>query len=104
MPYDVLVCDNTAIHDKEYNIDLADYLWDSPGLNGEPLHILFLSLPARSPELNPIELIWNRLIMSIRGVQRRDDGAHVIARRMEEVMNAFYFSLMLYTYRHCGYV
>ena len=29
--YYVLVCDKAAIHKKGYNVDLADYLWNSPG-------------------------------------------------------------------------
>ena len=103
-PYDVLVCDNASIHEKGYNVDLADYLWNSPGLDGEPLHILLLPLPAQSPELNSIELVWNTLVMRIPGVQREDNGAHVIAQRAKEVMNAFDFALMLHTYRHCGYM
>ena len=55
--YDIIVCDNAAIHKSGYNDDLAEYLWDCPGLNGEPLRILLLPLPTRSPELNPIELL-----------------------------------------------
>ena len=45
MPFDVLVCDNAAIHKKGYNCDLADFLWNNLGLDGEPLRILLLSLP-----------------------------------------------------------
>ena len=63
--FDMLVCDNAAIHKKGYNCDLADFLWNSPGLDGEPLCILLLSLPTQSPKLNPIELIWNTLIIHI---------------------------------------
>ena len=100
----MLVCDNASIHEKGYNVDLADYLWNIPGLGREPLYILLLPLPTQSPELNPIELVWNTLVMRIRGVQRRDDGAHVIAQRAEEVMNVFDFALMLRTYHHYGYM
>ena len=71
-PYDVLVCNNAAIHKKGYNVDLEDYLWNSPGLDGEPLHILLLPLPTQSTKLDPTKLIWNRLIMIILAVQRRD--------------------------------
>ena len=56
-PYDMLICNNAVIHEKGYNVDLADYLWNSPGLNGEFLHIILLLLLAQSPELDPIELM-----------------------------------------------
>ena len=65
-PYDVLVCDNAAIHRNGYNGDLADFLWNSRGLDNQPLNILLLPLPTRSPELNPIELVWNTLVMRVK--------------------------------------
>ena len=65
-PYDVLVCDNTTIHLQRYNGNLADLLWNILALDGEPLRILLLPLPTRSPELNPIELVWNIMVQRVK--------------------------------------
>ena len=44
-PNKILVCYNATIHQNGYNGDLADFLWNSPGLDNEPLNILLLPLP-----------------------------------------------------------
>jgi hypothetical protein len=51
---DFLVLDNAAIHFQGENDGLEDWLWSRCG-------IWVLSLPTRSPELNPIELLWRSL-------------------------------------------
>jgi len=51
---DVLVLDNAANHSGKENNVLEDWLWE--------YHRIFaLFLPARTPEWNPIELVWNCL-------------------------------------------
>lgn len=65
-PFDVLVFNNAAIHEKGYNYDLREFLWEPLGLDGSPLQILLLPLPTRLPELNPIELLWNTLVMRLK--------------------------------------
>ena len=52
--YDVLVLDNATIHSKE----MARWLWENARV-----HVLFL--PTRSPEWNPIELVWRSLVSSL---------------------------------------
>lgn len=49
--YDVLVLDNAAIHTKE----IVRWLWKEH-------RVLVIFLPTRSPEYNPIELIWRHLV------------------------------------------
>ena len=102
-PYDILVCDNAAIHEKGYNCDLSHFLWEAPGLDDKPLNILLLSLPTCSPELNPIELVWNTLVQRLRGMKRDGGGNHRCARSAEFVLNNIDFGLVKRTYRHCGY-
>ena len=100
---DILVCDNARIHEGGANIDLADFLWETFGVDGNPLRILLLPLPPRSPELNPIELLWNTLMMQLKGVKRGIDGSHAVAQAAEVVMNGFNIGLVERTFRHCGY-
>lgn len=51
---DVLVIDGAPIHTGKDNTVLEDWLW-------EYHEIFLLKLPARTPEWNPIELLWNCL-------------------------------------------
>jgi hypothetical protein len=101
--YDIIVCNNVAIHESGYNNDLGEYLWDCPSLDGEPLRILLLPLPTRSPELNPIELLWNSLAQRLRGLRRGVDGAHAVARAAKAIMEGFDFGVVERTFCHCGY-
>ena len=95
--------DNETIHKKGYNCDLAHFLWETPGLDGKPLNILMLPLPTWSPELNPIELIWNILVQRMRGVKRGMNGNRMVARCAEIVLDDIDFDVVRRTYRHCGY-
>ena len=64
--YDILICDNATIHQQGYNGGLANLLWNSLALDGAPLRILLLTLPTRSPELNPIKLVWNIMVQRVK--------------------------------------
>ncbi len=57
-PGDVLVMDNAANHTGKENTVLEDWLW-----NDHSIFALFLH--ARTPEWNPIELLWNCLSMRL---------------------------------------
>ena len=59
LPYDVLIVDRAAIHTGGCNATLEDWLWDN-------YRIFMLLLPARTPEWNPIELVWNILVQRLR--------------------------------------
>ena len=100
---EILGFDNAAIHQNGYNGDLADFLWNSPGLDNEPLKILLLPLPTRSPELNPIELVWNILVMRVNYRSLEVGQSHVVARAAENILNNMDFDLIRRTYRHCGF-
>ena len=55
----VLVMDNAANHTGKENTVLEDWLWEE--------HSIFaLFLPARAPEWNPIELLWNCLTQRLK--------------------------------------
>ena len=103
MPDDIIICDNAQIHQYGYNNDLGEFLWNSPGLDGRPLRILLLPLPTRSPELNPIELIWNTLVKRLKMFKSLDRGNHAVARYADYVLGKIEHSLVKKTYIHCGY-
>jgi transposase len=66
--------DNTAIHTGCEAQDLEQWFWELI-VEGHPLHVLVIFLPTRSPELNPIELIFNIFLHRIRSYQiHRHDG------------------------------
>ena len=52
-PGHVLICDNASIHMTEENRVLSEILWEQKDF--------MLNLPPYSPELNPIELIFQLL-------------------------------------------
>ena len=80
---DVLVLDNAAIHCGGDNSVLEEWLWDRFG-------VLVLLLPPRSPELNPIELVWNTMVQRLRTTSLRDlfhIGAHSTAVKSIEILS-----------------
>ena len=93
---DVLVLDNAAIHAKGDNTELVDWLWEEHG-------IAVLFLPTRSPELNPIELVWRSLVMKLRSV-RVSSKSHACADAAFNVLANMTHDSILATYRECKYV
>jgi transposase len=57
--------DNATIHTGGTVDVVNDLLWDTI-IDRSPLHVLVIYLPTRSPELNPIELIFHILARRIR--------------------------------------
>jgi len=97
---DVLVLDNAAIHQGGENRNLGDWLWDFHG-------VYLLLLPARAPELNPIELLWNTLVKRMQ--QYSNDkiaslGPDGCAHAADFVLSNFSRSDIKKMYRHCGYL
>ena len=74
---DVLVMDNAANHTGKENGVLDEWLW-------EEHQITVLLLPARTPEWNPIELLWNCMDQRLKTVdwsqlRGSDKAAHAAA-------------------------
>ena len=57
-PGHILICDNATIHLTAENRTLAELLW-------EQYMILVLNLPPYSPELNPIELVFQLFVQCL---------------------------------------
>ena len=101
---EVLVMDNAAIHVGGEAKDIENLLWDTE-VDGRPLRVLIIFLPTRSPELNPIELVFH--ILS-RRIQNFRYGTHfsqgrAVVRKASQVLDSMSYELILKCYIHCGY-
>jgi hypothetical protein len=101
---EVLVMDNATIHTGGDADIVEDLLWTSV-VDGMPLHVVILYLPTRSPELNPIELIFHILARRIRSFRYRMSGPceHAVLVQATRVMDDMSHELMASCYGHCGY-
>jgi hypothetical protein len=95
---DVLVIDNASIHHYRDLAVFEEILW-------EDYKILLIFMPTRSPELNPIELMWNILVQCLRRVPLT--GRHTLERNAlaaKDIMDTFTHSEVASCYRKCNYV
>ena len=86
-PHDIIVSDNASYHVGGENKHLEDYLW-------EEYKILLVYLPARTPEWNPIEKIWNVLVKRLTCVsliELKMLGANAIAKAAGSILNQVSF-------------
>ncbi len=99
-----LLMDNATIHIHGNSRVIEDMLWETI-VDGFPLHVLVIYLPTRSPELNPIELIFHILAMRIRSYRYRTAGPcdNAVLHKAAEVMNDMSYALILRCCAHCGY-
>ncbi len=99
-----LIMDNATIHSRGNARVIEDMLWETI-VDGRPLHILVIYLPTRSPELNPIELVFHILAMRIRSFRYRTAGPcdNAVLHKAAQVMNEMSYALILRCCAHCGY-
>jgi transposase len=99
-----VVMDNASIHYQNNVTVIEDMLWETI-VDGLPLHILVIQLPTRSPELNPIELVFHILAMRIRSFRYRTAGPvdKAVLFRAAQVMDDMTYALILKCCAHCGY-
>ena len=99
-PGDFLVLDNASIHHFQEAMGLDAYLWN--------YHGIFLQfLPTRSPELNPIELLWNILTQRLLHFPLGDEygpRSHRVAHAARMLMDAFSHEDVIACFRKCGYI
>ncbi len=99
-PGDILVLDNASIHNGGDNSILEDWLWETFG-------VLLVFLPARSPELNPIEQVWKILVNKLQRVPlsvMRSAGSHACAHAASEILATITHEEVEGCYRHCDYL
>jgi hypothetical protein len=103
---DVACMDNARIHTGGEAIALEGLLWNYE-VNGRPLNILTVFLPTRSPELNPIELVFHILTRRVRSYRVVDGGRPCdteVVRYASQVMDDISLSTIAKCYVHdCGY-
>ena len=96
-PFDTLVLDNATIHCKGASRDLDEWLW-------EEHNILLLYLPTRSPELNPIELLWNVLIQRMKRLRRGLEGYNNLTIEIADaILSNISIEDVYKCYQACGY-
>ncbi len=91
---DVLVIDNASIH-----------CYHDSAVFEEFYKILLIFMLACSPELNPIELMWNILVQRLRRVPLT--GRHTLERNalaVKDIMDTFTHSEVASCYRKCNYI
>lgn len=97
-PFDVLVLDRAAIHTGGVNTVLGDWLWDN-------FRIYLLLLPARTPEWNPIELVWNILVQRLRVFSlelARTMGSHSLVQAAQMILDHISHEEVDGCFRKCG--
>ena len=97
---DILVLENAAIHISGENNDIREYLWDR-------FRILVLTLPTYSPELNPIELIWNVMIQRMQSFTlgtEISEGYTVKELAVYVMKNIITMEDSRKSYKKCGYI
>lgn len=102
---DVVIMDNAAVHTSGAANVAQEFLWNQE-VDGQALNVLVLYLPPRSPELNPIELIFNILTSKVKSYQFRQPGVPLknIVERVQDVFeNEIGVKLIQRCCQHCGY-
>jgi transposase len=89
-PGDVVVLDNLSSHKNDHTLDLIR----TAGASVE-------FLPAYSPDLNPIEMMWSKVKARLRAVEARThpDLIHAIGQALRGVTAQD----ALHWFAHCGY-
>ena len=98
--------DNAVIHTDRASAHLESFLWEMV-INGRPLHILIVYLPAQSPELNQIELVYHSFAHRVtRHCLRHNFGGvgdRAIVRFGTQVLDEILYETILNCYQHCVY-
>jgi transposase len=101
---DVLIRDRAAIHDKAEADVAADMLWNTI-VDGQPLNVVDLALPARAPELNPIELVFHILARRLKSYKYRvsKPADATVPDQVGRVLSELTLETVLKCAAHCGY-
>lgn len=99
--YDVLVLDNAAYHRGKENAVLEEWLWEN-------FAVFVLFLPARAPEWNPVELVWNTLVQRLRCVNlaelRSRYKNNAAAHAASEILDGMTHKTVAKFYKKCYHI
>jgi hypothetical protein len=100
----ILVMNNAAIHTGAEADIVEDLLWDMV-VDGRSLNVLVVYLPARAPELNPVELVFHILACQIRSFRYRMAGPcdAAVIHQTTRVLNDVTIETVVKCSIHCGY-
>jgi hypothetical protein len=100
---DIIIMDNAAIHTGGPATIVENLLWNFV-VDGIPLRVLVIYLPTRSPELNPIELVFHILARRSRDwrLYGSMDGRSIV-RNASKVIDEMLYELIRRCCVHCGY-
>ena len=103
--YDVLILDNCVIHKFGDADILQDLMWNTVGPDGLPMNVLVWCLPVCSPELMPVELVFQTLEQRLKTVRLADPRPHddAVLYFIQIILNSMDIELMLKCMIHCGY-
>jgi transposase len=96
---DILIMDNASIHTGGEADIVEDMLWHA-------MEVLVVYLPTRSPELNPIELIFHILARRLRSFRYREMAGPCDKAVLDltcQVLDDLPFDLVSRCIGHCGY-
>jgi transposase len=101
---EIIVMDNAATHTGGESEELERFFGETI-IDGRPLHILVIYLPTRSPDLNPIELVFHMFARRVISYRLRHDcpGGPVdsdIIRFGSDVLNDITYETILKCYQH----
>lgn len=105
--HDVLIMDNAAIHTGGAADIVEELLWKSV-VDGRELNVLVVYLPTRSPELNPIELIFHVLSRRVRSWRCQSPqnlvlSEDAVVKETCRILSSMDFQLIGKCIGHCGY-
>jgi hypothetical protein len=93
---DVLIQDNAANHTGKGNSVLEEWLWQEH-------MVLALFLPARAPEWNPIELMWNCLAQRLKYFDLSSiTGSHQVVVAAATILNEISYEEIYRFYKKSG--
>jgi transposase len=97
--------DNARIHTGGAARYIEDTLYNTV-VDGRALRILIIWLPARSPELNPIELVFGILAKRLRSWRwklGRGPRSNAVVKYTQNILDNMDAGLVTRCIRNCGY-